>query len=193
MSPLRISKRRDGVTSPIVSIKQAARDKQGACVMSGKVYLAVSAISIAVGLSGQPAWSQETGVKAGVLTCDVASGWGFVFGSTRDLKCNYEDNDGSVEHYAGHIDKFGVDIGYHAGGVMAWAVLAPTTNVAKGALAGEYGGVTAGAVAGVGAGANLLIGGSDQTISMQPLSVEGATGINVAAGVARIVLTRPDA
>jgi hypothetical protein len=76
---------------------------------------------------------------------------------------------------------------------MAWAVLAPTTNIAKGALAGEYGGVTAGAVAGVGAGANLLIGGSDQTISMQPLSVEGATGVNVAAGVARIVLTSPDA
>jgi hypothetical protein len=162
--------------------------------MIGKTGLAAAVVSVAVGFSGQPAWSQQTsGVKAGVLTCDVASGWGFVFGSTRDLKCTYADNNGSVETYAGHIDKFGVDIGYHAGGVVAWAVLAPTTNVAQGALAGTYGGVTGGAAFGVGVGANLLVGGSEQTISMQPLSVEGTTGINVAAGIAQIVLNKPNA
>src|SRR5262249_7283979 len=99
----------------------------------------VTAIGIAVGFSGVPAQSAETSVRAGVLTCDVNSGWGFVFGSTRDLKCTYTDNNGSVEQYTGHIDKLGVDIGYHAGGVMAWAVLAPTTSPGAGALAGAYG------------------------------------------------------
>ncbi len=158
--------------------------------MTRKACLAAAAVTVAVGLSGQPAWSQS-GVKAGVLTCDVASGWGFVFGSTRDLKCTYSDNNGTVEHYTGRIDKFGVDIGYHAGGIVAWAVLAPTTNVAKGALAGSYGGVTGGAAVGVGASANVLVGNaSGQTISLQPLSVEGMTGLNVAAGIAQIVLTK---
>ena len=149
--------------------------------------IGLAAAAIAAGLSMQPAAAQS-GVKAGVLTCDVASGWGIVFGSTRDLKCTYSDNNGTSEHYSGHIDKFGVDLGYHGAGVIAWAVLAPTANIAKGAIAGTYGGVTAGAAVGVGPGGNLLIGGSGNTISLQPLSFEGMTGLNVAAGVAQIVL-----
>ena len=162
--------------------------------MIGKACLVASTIGVMVTLSGQPASSQETGgVKAGILTCDVASGWGFVFGSTRDLRCTYTDNNGSVEQYSGHIDKFGVDIGYRAGGVVAWAVLAPTADVARGALAGTYAGVTGGAAFGVGVGANVLVGGSEQTISVQPLSVEGATGLDVAAGIARMVLTSSNA
>lgn len=163
--------------------------------MIGKASLAAAAVSIGLGLSSQPAWSQQTaGVKAGILTCDVASGWGFVFGSTRDLRCNYTDNNGTVEQYAGHIDKLGVDIGYHAGGVIAWAVLAPTANIAEGALAGSYGGVTGGLAIGVGAGAHALVGSdSGQTISLQPLSVEGMTGVEAVAGIAQIVLSRSSA
>ena len=153
--------------------------------------LGLAAAAIAAGLSIQPAAAQS-GVKAGVLTCDVASGWGIVFGSTRDLKCVYSDNNGTSERYTGHIDKFGVDLGYHGAGVIAWAVLAPTANVAKGAIAGTYGGVTAGAAVGVGPGGNLLIGGSGNTISLQPLSFEGMTGLNVAAGVAQIVLAQAE-
>jgi hypothetical protein len=157
--------------------------------MTWKVCLAAAALTVAAGLSGPPAWSQQaSGVKAGALTCNVESGWGFVFGSTRDLKCTYADNNGKVEHYAGHIDKFGVDIGYHAGGVIVWAVLAPTSDIGKGALAGSYGGVTGGVAVGVGASANVLVGGSQRTISLQPLSIEGMTGLNVAAGIAQIVL-----
>jgi hypothetical protein len=73
--------------------------------------------------------------------------------------------------------------------VLAWAVLAPSANVAKAALEGTYVGLTASAAAGVGAGANLLVGGSGNTISLQPLSVEGGTGINIAAGIAGLTLT----
>lgn len=157
--------------------------------MKRNVWLtAVAALAVAAGLSGAPAMAQS-GVKAGALTCDVASGWGFVFGSTRDLKCVYSDNNGTVERYTGHINKFGADIGYHAGGVVAWVVIAPTANIAKGALAGSYGGVTGGAAVGVGGAANVLVGGSGQTVSLQPVSLEGITGLNVAAGLEQIVLT----
>ena len=154
--------------------------------MKFKSGLAAAAF-IAMGLAGQPAWSES--VKAGTLTCNVASGWGFVFGSTRDLACTYADNNRRAENYKGHIDKFGVDIGYTAGGVLVWVVVAPSANMGKGALAGSYGGVTGGATVGVGATANVLIGGSNKTVSLQPVSIEGQTGLNVAAGIADIVLT----
>ena len=81
------------------------------------------------------------------------------------------------------------DIGYHGAGVMVWAVLAPTADPAKGVLSGTYVGVTGGAHVGVGASGNLLIGGSDKTVTLQPLSIEGATGLNVAAGLAGLSLT----
>lgn len=160
--------------------------------MNSKLWLAAAAVALAAGAYGQPAWAQASGVQAGMLTCNVADGWGFVFGSTRELKCTYADNSGTVEHYTGHIDKFGVDIGYTAAGVIAWAVVAPTSNVGKGALAGGYGGVTGGAAVGVGASANVLVGGSQRSISLQPVSISGMAGLNVAAGIAGIVLQAAD-
>jgi hypothetical protein len=129
------------------------------------------------------------GVKAGVLTCNVSSGWGLIFGSSKDLNCTYQSVSGHEEDYVGTINKYGVDIGYHNGGVMVWAVLAPTGDLSPGALGGNYGGITAGGAVGVGANANALVGGNNNTVSLQPVSVEGLTGLNVAAGVASISLT----
>jgi len=143
---------------------------------------------LAVGALALQAPARADTVKTGALSCDVASGWGFVFGSSRDLRCTYSGG-GRVEHYTGTISKFGVDIGYVQSGVMVWAVLAPSTNLAAGALAGGYAGVTAGATAGVGGSANVLVGGSANSISLQPISIEGNTGLNVAAGIAAITLT----
>ena len=86
------------------------------------------------------------------------------------------------------FSKFGVDIGYTNGGVLIWGVFAPTTNMARGALAGSYAGATGSATVGVGVGANVLIGGSNRSISLQPVSIEGNTGLNVAAGIGAITL-----
>ena len=129
------------------------------------------------------------GVKAGVLTCQVASGWGLVFGSSKQLDCTFQSGSGRTENYSGTINKYGVDVGYHNGGVIVWAVFAPSGDLAPGSLSGGYGGVTAGGAVGVGAGANALVGGSGNSVSLQPVSIEGMTGLNVAAGVASINLT----
>jgi hypothetical protein len=152
-------------------------------------YLVASAVTLAMGAFalGTPA-KADTTVKTGVLTCNVDSGWGFVFGSSRDLKCNYSGTSGHNEHYTGHIAKYGVDIGYIQGGVIVWGVLAPTTDLAAGALTGDYGGATGGATVGVGVGANVLVGGFNKSITLQPLSVEGNKGLNVAAGIAAVTL-----
>jgi hypothetical protein len=146
--------------------------------------------AVAAGLAFLPVATPAraaVGVKAGVLTCNVGGGSGFVFGSTKELSCTFSGN-GRVEHYVGTISKYGVDIGYLKSGVILWAVLAPTHNPPPDALTGDYGGLTAGASAGVGAGANLLIGGSKHEISLQPLSVGGERGVNGAAGIAELTL-----
>jgi hypothetical protein len=147
---------------------------------------AVAAAGLAL-VASAPAHAQS-GVRVGVLTCNVASGWGLVFGSSKEVNCTFSRDGRDLAHYQGHIDKFGVDVGYTAGGVMVWAVFAPTDGPPPGSLDGTYGGVTASATAGVGVGANLLIGGSDRSISLQPLSVEGNTGLNVAGGIAGLRL-----
>ncbi len=128
-------------------------------------------------------------VRAGYLTCHVAAGWGFIFGSSRKLDCSYALQPGYTEYYLGSITKFGADIGYLQSGVIIWAVVAPTTNLGQGALAGHYGGATASAAVGVGAGANVLVGGFNSSIALQPVSIEGQNGLNVAAGVAAMNLT----
>jgi Protein of unknown function (DUF992) len=128
------------------------------------------------------------GVKVGSLTCNVASGFGFIFGSSKELKCTFSGNAGSGEHYTGTFSKYGVDIGYADSAVLVWGVVAPTSDVRAGALEGDYAGATAGATFGVGLGANVLIGGLDKSIALQPLSVQGNTGLNVAAGVGVISL-----
>jgi hypothetical protein len=133
-----------------------------------------------------PAQAQG-GAQVGTLTCNVASGWGFVFGSSRALRCTFAGS-GRTEHYAGTIQRFGVDIGFTQAGVLVWGVLAPTSNMAPGALAGNFVGATGSATVGVGAGANVLVGGSNRTISLQPVSFEGSTGLNVAAGIGAINL-----
>jgi hypothetical protein len=134
------------------------------------------------------AHADSGGVRVGALTCDVSSGWGFVFGSSRDLNCTFSTDSAHVEHYTGKISSFGVDIGYRAGGVLAWGVFAPTGDLAPGSLEGAYGGPSASASAGVGVGANALVGGSGKTVSLQPLSIEGTVGLNAAAGVTSITL-----
>jgi hypothetical protein len=148
--------------------------------------LAASVAGLALAM--HPAAKADVGVKIGVLTCNVSGGAGFVFGSDRSVACTYSGANGRVEHYTGNIEKFGVDIGYTKGGVLMWAVFAPTHNPPPHALTGDYGGLTAGAAVGVGGNANALIGGSSHSISLQPLSVEGETGLNVAAGIGEINL-----
>jgi hypothetical protein len=149
--------------------------------------MGATALAGALALVGSAAASPN-GVKVGTLTCHVASGWGFVFGSSKDVNCNYHPGHGTYDHYVGHIDKFGVDVGYTSNAVVIWEVVAPTSDVGPGALAGKYGGVTAGATAGVGVAAHALVGGFKNSITLQPLSIEGNTGLNVAAGIGALTL-----
>ncbi|HEY1707750.1 MAG TPA: DUF992 domain-containing protein [Rhizomicrobium sp.] len=156
--------------------------------MQNKFRYAVAAAALAGAMALSGAANAADGVKVGTLTCHVASGFGFIFGSSKEIHCNYSPNKGMSDHYVGHIDKFGVDIGYTQSGVIVWAVIAPTSDVGPGALAGKYGGATASATAGVGVGVNALVGGFKDSFTLQPVSIEGNTGLNVAAGIGAMTL-----
>jgi hypothetical protein len=160
------------------------------CDLSHKALsvLAGSCVAAVALAAAPPVMAAPAGVEVGVLSCHEASGWGFIFGSSHEVHCTFSKGKEHVERYIGHISKFGVDVGYQQSAVLVWTVFAPTTDLHRGVLAGHYGGVTAGAAVGVGAGANVLIGGSDKSITLQPLSIEGATGLNVAAGIGEISL-----
>lgn len=134
----------------------------------------------------------ESGTKLGVLDCTIEGGAGFVIGSSKDLSCIFDPANTAErrEIYVGTVNKFGLDIGVTGKQVMQWLVLAPTGDAYhKGALAGSYIGASAEATAAVGAGANVLIGGSDKTITLQPVSIEAQTGLNLAVGVSNFKLS----
>jgi hypothetical protein len=128
-----------------------------------------------------------SGVKVGTLTCEVGSGWGYIIGSSRPLRCNFSGGEFPAR-YTGSMSKFGVDIGYVHSGTIVWGVLAPTSHLSPADLSGHYGGVTASATVGVGLGANALIGGNGHTVSLQPISISGSTGLNVGAGIGALDL-----
>jgi len=147
---------------------------------------AALALGMAVSLAGN---AEANGVKAGFLKCEVAGNLSFIFGSSRDITCIYDAGTAHpLDHYKGTIKKYGIDIGYQQNGVIIWGVVAPSDYVGPGALAGDYGGVSAAVAVGLGVGANALIGGSNNTVALQPLSVEGMQGLNVAGGIGVLTL-----
>jgi hypothetical protein len=157
--------------------------------MLNKLLLTASAAAMIAGFAiAMPAQAAGAGVKVGVLTCKVEPGWSYVIGSTKALECSYSPTKGKPERYYGDIQKVGVDLGYSDGATMVWGVFAPASDVGKDALEGNYAGVSASAAVGVGAGAKVLVGGLDKSITLQPVSVEGDAGVNLAVGVAAINL-----
>lgn len=154
--------------------------------MKTKTFIASMIVSVAAAMT-VPAIAQQP-AKVGTLTCDVSGGIGMIVASKKQVTCMFTPSaNGPKEVYVGSINKFGLDIGATTGGQMVWAVYAPTSKKVA-ALAGTYTGASAEATVGAGLGANVLLGGSDRTVSLQPVSVQGQTGLNLAAGVAGLEL-----
>ena len=153
------------------------------CLLAATALLAAAAMPDAV---------RAQNVRLGALSCDVSGGIGLVITSKKALRCIYTpEGGGTMEPYTGSIEKFGLDIGATTQGQMIWVVYAPTRGGAPFALAGQYAGATAEASVGAGGGANALIGGSNRTITLQPVSFQAQQGLNLAVGVAALTL-RPE-
>ncbi len=149
----------------------------------------ISTICAAIAIAGMIATpaSAKSGVKVGTLACNVSGGIGLIITSKKTMRCTLHKVSGRTENYKGTIRKFGLDIGVSGKAKMVWVVFAPgKTN--RGALRGTYVGASANAAVGIGAGANVLVGGFNKSITLQPVSVQAQTGLNVAAGVSSLEL-----
>jgi hypothetical protein len=127
-------------------------------------------------------------VRAGILQCQGGQNVGFVVGSVTSLECVFQSEGRRPEPYIATVRRFGLDLGVTEQTRFSWAVNAPAGRVGRGNLTGNYGGVGANASVGVGGGGNFLVGGPANSYALQPISVQGQTGLNVAAGVADIEL-----
>lgn len=142
---------------------------------------AVAAAAIAISAVLGTAGDAKAESAIGSLRCDVSGGISFIFGSTRELECVYNPDRGQTEFYKGRIKKFGVDLGFVRSGVIVWTVFSPALARGPGELAGSYVGGSASVAVGPGITANALFG--TNKITLNPLSVGGVTGLNVAAGI----------
>ncbi|BCP54581.1 hypothetical protein K32_31980 [Kaistia sp. 32K] len=167
--------------SKFVSIKRVA----AAVAMT----LAGLGVAKAADLTTAPVYEDgRNGVRIGTLTCDINSGLGYIIGSAKEVACTFAPYGGGSEQYIGNIKKLGVDLGWTKQGRLVWAVFAPTAGYHRGSLGGLYLGATAEATVVGGVGANVLFGGTRGSIALQPISVTGQVGLNVAAGGAALLL-----
>ena len=140
-----------------------------------------------IGSVAAPAHAQPGRVQVGTLACSVSAGVGLIVGSQRNVNCTFQPDNGPPEAYTGTLTKVGLDVGFTTGSAIVWAVFAGT-NRYVGMLSGTYAGAQAEATVGAGVGANALIGGSNHSVALQPLSVQGQVGLNAAAGIGALEL-----
>jgi Protein of unknown function (DUF992) len=127
-------------------------------------------------------------VRAGILQCQGGQNVGFVVGSVTSLECVFRSEGRRPEPYIARVQRIGLDLGVTDQTQLSWAVSAPNSRLGRGELAGSYGGVGANASIGVGGGGNFLVGGPANAYALQPISLQGQTGLNVTAGIAGLEL-----
>jgi hypothetical protein len=128
-------------------------------------------------------------LRVGGLTCSTGPRVGLVLGSRQDMRCVFNASGSGLQYiYTGTIRRVGLDVGVTRGGTLFWAVFARNSQIGQGTLRGNYVGASGNVAVGLGLGAKVLIGGSRRTITLQPLSVEGQIGVNVALGVTSLTL-----
>ncbi|MCF2522274.1 DUF992 domain-containing protein [Bradyrhizobium sp. G127] len=134
------------------------------------------------------AQSQSGSTQVGVLECRGGPNIGMIVGSVTNLGCVFRSQGRPDDLYTARITKVGVDLGITTETALSWAVFAPTVQFGPGDLSGNYAGVGASATVIAGVGSNALIGGSQNSFALQPLSVQGQTGLSVAGGVQSLEL-----
>jgi hypothetical protein len=153
-----------------------------------RLSLIAALVGVSLSISTTAAEAQGR-VRAGGLACNLSPTVGLIIGSRQQIQCTFTPSSGGrVEYYSGHIGRLGLDLGVTAGGRMIWGVFARTNRMPPRTLAGTYVGASGDASLGLGGGANVLVGGSNRTISLQPLSLQGQVGVNLALGVASMTL-----
>jgi hypothetical protein len=152
------------------------------------VLAGVAAVALVAFFTGSHAQQQMSRLQVGILECRGGASVGFIVGSVTNLGCVLRADGVPEDRYIATIRKVGLDIGLTEESALAWGVYAPVARLGPGDLSGNYAGVQGSASIGVGAGGNVLVGGSANSIALQPLSVQGQVGLNIAAGLESLEL-----
>lgn len=156
--------------------------------MVRSAFAAIVVATAALTMVAPPLEAQPARLQVGTLACSISSSVGLIVASQRNVNCAFKGGAGEPEEaYTGVLTRIGVDIGFTTGGAIIWAVFADTNRYA-GMLTGTYVGATAEASVAAGLGANVLVGGSNNTVALQPVSVQGQFGLNVGAGIGSLEL-----
>ena len=147
---------------------------------------AAAVIMLAGSIAG--AQAQQSRVQVGVLECRGGASIGFIVGSVTNLGCVLRATGQPDDFYVATIRKVGLDLGITQESALAWGVFAPVKQLGPGDLSGNYAGAQGSATLGVGVGGNVLVGGSNNSIALQPLSVQGQVGVAIAAGLESLEL-----
>ena len=154
--------------------------------LTSAVAIAATMLTTLVGVADA---QQPARVRIGVLECRGGASIGFVVGSVTNLGCVLRVEGLPEDRYIATIRKVGLDLGITQETALAWGVFTPVAQLAPGDLTGTYAGAQGSASLGVGVGGNVLVGGSNNTIALQPLSVQGSVGLNIAAGLESLELS----
>lgn len=156
--------------------------------MFRSAFAALAVLAAALTTGAGPVEAQPSRLQVGTLTCAMSASIGFIVGSQKNVNCVFRGRPGEPEEaYTGTMTTIGLDIGITTGGVIVWTVFADTNRYA-GMLAGRYSGATAEISIAAGLGANVLVGGSNRTVALQPLSLQGQLGLDIAAGIGSLEL-----
>src|SRR5216110_848080 len=151
-------------------------------------FLIIAALAALASSIGGANAQQVQRVQVGVLECRGGASVGFVVGSVTNLGCVLRAEGMPEDRYIATIRKVGLDLGITQESALAWGVFAPAARLGPGDLSGDYVGAQGSATLGVGVGGNVLVGGSANSIALQPLSVQGQVGVSVAAGLESLEL-----
>ena len=152
------------------------------------ILAAAALATLATSIVGASAQQPIQRVQVGILECRGGASVGFVVGSVTNLGCVLRAEGMPEDRYIATIRKVGLDLGITQESALAWGVYAPVSRLGPGDLSGNYAGAQGSATLGVGVGGNVLVGGSANSIALQPLSVQGQVGISIAAGLESLEL-----
>jgi hypothetical protein len=148
----------------------------------------IAATMLIASFAGATAQQPMQRVQVGILECRGGASIGFIVGSVTHLGCVLRVDGMPEDRYVATIRKVGLDLGITQETALAWGVFAPVARLGPGDLSGNYAGAQGSAAVGVGVGGNALVGGSNNSIALQPLSLQGQVGLSVAAGLESLEL-----
>ncbi len=126
--------------------------------------------------------------KVGTLTCDISGGIGMIIASKKAVTCMFTPSAaGPREVYTGSISKFGLDVGATSGGEMVWTVFAPSNKEIRRARR-HITAAPAPKRQWCRSRRQRPDRRFDRTVTLQPVSVQGQTGLNLAVGVSGLEL-----